>query len=137
MARPPRRNWCSRLRATERDRARPGGRPAERAPSQAIFSPAKVTPFAGGSDSVDGLACRKGRRPFRPIKLRELRLQDAHAPQLQREAALDLAQFALQVHLLPLLQHRTLLLAEPLLLDARPVGHRGEEALILVCQTRA
>src|SRR2546429_6723104 len=43
----------------------------------------------------------------------------------------------LQVHLLPLLQHRALLVAEPLLLDARPVGHGGEEAVVLVRQARA
>src|SRR5690242_4901361 len=35
-------------------------------------------------------ACRNGRRPFRPIDLRELRLQDAHATQLKAEAPLDL-----------------------------------------------
>src|SRR6266853_4313773 len=116
MARPRRRNWCSRLRATERGVLGRTGH--ER---------------VGATELTLAVGLPKGRRP---IQLHELRLQDAHAPQLQRETALDLPQFALQVHVLPLLQHRTLLLAEPLLLDARPVGHRGEEALVLVCQAR-
>src|SRR6266478_544409 len=80
MARPRRRNWCTRLRATERDSGCPGrtGRERDgatwltlpvglpkraRAPSLARMAhraPAKVTPFAGEPDSVDGLACRKG-----------------------------------------------------------------------------
>ena len=42
----------------------------------------------------------------------------------------------LQVHLLPLLEHCALLLTEPLLLDARPVGESGEKALVLVCDAR-
>src|SRR5256886_11732941 len=75
-------------------------------------STAPDLPAAGG----DGLACRGGRSPRRAIQLRELRPQHAHAAQLQGDAALDLPQFALQVHLFPLLQHRALLLAEPLLL---------------------
>src|SRR5580700_3030746 len=66
----------------------------------------------------------------------QLRLQDAHAPQLLRQAALDLAQLALQVHLLPLLEHRALLFAEPLFLDARPFGERAEEAVVLMRQAR-
>src|SRR6516164_7638 len=32
------------------------------------------------------LACRNGHRPFRPIRLYELRLQQPHAPQLQAQA---------------------------------------------------
>src|SRR2546423_275111 len=50
-------------------------------------------------------ACQPPGEGRRPNKLGELRLQHAHAPQLQGEAPLDLPQFALQVHLLPLLQH--------------------------------
>src|SRR5579863_9655825 len=55
--------------------------------------------------------------------LRELCLQQAHAAQLQRETALDVAQAALQV---------SLLLDQPLLLEARPVGERREEILVLL-----
>src|SRR5882762_3553187 len=113
------------------------GWPAERAPSQAIFSPAKVTPFAGELEPSRSVGLPKGPQALSANKLGELCLQAAHAPQLLGEAPLDLPQFALQVHLLPLLQHRAFLLSEPLLLDARPVGHRGEEGLVLMRQTRA
>src|SRR5438876_10141615 len=69
--------------------------------------------------------------------LGELRLQDAHAPQLPAQAALDLAQSGLKLQLLPVLAHGALLLAEPLILDAGPVRERCEEALVLVRHARA
>src|SRR5579859_3007600 len=70
--------------------------------------------------------CSVGRAPTR-ARLGQLRLQRAHAPPLAAERALDLAQPALQVEVL---------LFEPLLLDARPVGDRGEECLVLVRNAR-
>jgi len=56
MARPRRRNWCMRLRPLKRK-----GRRRKRS-----FA-GKVTPFAGEFDSVDGVACRKGRRRKRIV----------------------------------------------------------------------
>src|SRR6516164_8721982 len=69
-------------------------------------------------------------------ELRELRLQHAHAPQLQAQAPRDLTQAALQLHLVQLLEHGALLLTEPLLLDLRPLGNGRQEALVLVCHAR-
>ena len=65
-----------------------------------------------------------------------MRLQQPHAPQLQAQAPLDLPQAALQLDLLPLLEHRALFLTEPLLLDARPLGEGGEEAVVLMREAR-
>src|SRR5262249_24194874 len=60
----------------------------------------------------------------------QLRLQQPHAPQLQAQAALDLVQTVLQLNLLPLLEHCTLFLTEPLLFDTCPLGDGREEALV-------
>src|SRR5262249_26322155 len=90
----------------------------------------------GARLSAGRVACRKRRRRFRPIQLHELCLQQAHAPALPAEGALDLVQLALQVGLPPVLDDRAALLFEPLLFDARPVGERGEESLVLVRDAR-
>src|SRR2546429_2041975 len=89
-----------------------------------------------GGESTGGCA---EERAFGPVRQRlgELRLQDAHAPQLPAQAALDLAQSGLKLQLLPVLAHGALLLAEPLILDAGPVRERCEEALVLVRHARA
>ena len=83
----------------------------------------------GGIGNVIG---KGGARCAAPRVSGELGVQDAQTPALQVQAPLDLAQFALQVDLFPVLEHRALLLAEPFLLDARPLGDRGEEVLVLM-----
>src|SRR5256884_9810627 len=89
-----------------------------------------------GGESTGGCA---EERAFGPVRQRlgELRLQDAHAPQLPAQAALDLAQSGLKLQLLRVLARGALLLAEPLILDAGPVRERCEEALVLVRHARA
>src|SRR5207248_493349 len=83
-----------------------------------------------GGESTGGCA---EERAFGPVRQRlgELRLQDAHAPQLPAQAALDLAQSGLKLQLLPVLAHGALLLAEPLILDAGPVRVRHARAQLL------
>src|SRR5215469_16729859 len=95
---------------------------------------------AAGRASAGGSATRQRLAPYgagRHKALCELRLQHAHAPALQAQPPLDLREPALQIDLLPLLEHGALLVLEPLLLDACPLGERGQEVLVLVSDARA